>query len=373
MTPSCSSYADDLAAAVHLHHAGLHQPIHARVEAAEARGQRGREHVHRPLGKVDRRGALVRLGVERRALGHVVRDVGDVDAQPEVAVPETLDRHRVVEVARVLAVDRHGRPRPEVRAPGEVALPDLAAEPPRLGQRRIAVLVDDAVLAQDDLGVHAGRVDRPEHLDHAAERAARGRGPARDLHDDHLARRRAAAVGRRDLDVHDEAPVECHHEAQTRRVHVVAADDPRRAALEDPDDPALGPVAVLHALDARHDAVAVHGLVEVGPRDVDVAAHALERLVRHHEAEAPRVRDDAPDDQVHVVGRTVAVPADLDEVARGDQGLEPAPQGGALVLRHAQHLLQLLDGCGMIDRVANRAKQVFCGNHACSGRAVARR
>src|SRR6185295_9883660 len=52
-----------------------------------------------PLGEVHRGGALVGLAVEGAALLHVVRDVRDVDAEPEVAVPQPLDRDGIVEVA----------------------------------------------------------------------------------------------------------------------------------------------------------------------------------------------------------------------------------------------------------------------------------
>ena len=52
-------------------------------------------------------------------------------------------------------------------------LVDLAAEALRFLDRLVAVLVGDAVLADDDLVVDAGLVDVAEHFDDAAERAAR--------------------------------------------------------------------------------------------------------------------------------------------------------------------------------------------------------
>ena len=85
-------------------------------------------------------------------------------------------RDRVVEVAGVLAVDGDGRERAEVGPAARGPLAHRAAEPPRLRDRLVAVLVGDAVLADDDLGVDAGLVDVAEHFDDAAERAARGVG-----------------------------------------------------------------------------------------------------------------------------------------------------------------------------------------------------
>ena len=90
-------------------------------------GRRARE--------IDRGAALVGFLVERAAFLHVVRDVGDVHAQPVVAVLQPLDRDRIVEVARVLAVDRDDRAIAEVGAAGDVLLLDGAADALRFGDR----------------------------------------------------------------------------------------------------------------------------------------------------------------------------------------------------------------------------------------------
>ena len=71
--------------------------------------------------------------------------------------------------------------RPEVGPAGEVLLADLGAEPPRLLDGLVAVLVGDAVLADDDLGVDARRVDVAEHLDDAADAGRGPRSATRDL------------------------------------------------------------------------------------------------------------------------------------------------------------------------------------------------
>ena len=91
--------------------------------------------MHGALGEIHRRAALVGLLVERAALLDVVRHVRDVHAQPVVPVRQPLQRDRIVEVARVLAVDRHGRDRTEVRAAVDVARLDDRPEPPRLLDR----------------------------------------------------------------------------------------------------------------------------------------------------------------------------------------------------------------------------------------------
>ena len=91
------------------------------------------------------------------------------------------------------------------------------AQPPSLRRSTASrVRVGQAVLADDDRRVHTRRVDRPEHLRHAAERRPRRRRPPRDFGRDHLAGRRAARVAFGHLHVHRQASIERHHEARAR-------------------------------------------------------------------------------------------------------------------------------------------------------------
>ena len=85
--------------------------------------------MHGALREIHGRASLVRFLVERAALRHVVRHIGDVHAKPEVAVRKSLDRDRIVEVAGMLAVDGDGRHAAKVRAPLDVAFLDDGAEP----------------------------------------------------------------------------------------------------------------------------------------------------------------------------------------------------------------------------------------------------
>ena len=112
--PVVKLVADDRALLVDLHQAGLHQPIDLRIEAAQAGRELGREHVHGALGKIHRSRAVVAFLVEGAALRHVMGHVGDVHAEPVVAVLEPVQRDRVVEVAGVLAVDGHRHLRAEI-------------------------------------------------------------------------------------------------------------------------------------------------------------------------------------------------------------------------------------------------------------------
>ena len=64
------------------------------------------QHRDHLVGDVHARAARERLVVERGAGPHVVRDVGDVHADLDEPAVQGLDADRVVEVLRVLAVDR---------------------------------------------------------------------------------------------------------------------------------------------------------------------------------------------------------------------------------------------------------------------------
>ena len=231
----------------------------------------------------------------------------------------------------------------------------VGAEPDRFGDRLGAVRVGDAVLADDDLGVDARRIDVAEHFRHAADRAARRGRPPGQFHGHHLAGRRAAFLSRRDEDVHQHAAVERHDVAHAvrarlrpcRLVALVTADQRFVTALEDADDATFGTPVVLDPLDADDDAVAVHGFVEMRRRDVDVAAR-VERTLGRDEPVAGRMRLQPADVEVHLLGQAEALPADADQIAGRDERLEVALERGAIVARNFENLEQLAHAGGMV-------------------------
>jgi hypothetical protein len=125
-------------------------------------------------------------------------------------------------------------------------------------------------------------------------------------------------IRRRNLDVHDETPVEGHDEAHARAVHVEAPHDRRGSAREDADDPPFGPVPG-DPLEARDHPIAVHRLIQIAAGNVDVAGHLFQGLVRHHEPEPARMCDYPSDHEVHPGRHPEAAPPGFDESAVGDQ------------------------------------------------------
>ena len=222
--------------------------------------------------------------------------------------------------------------------------------------------VRNAVLADDDLGIDARSVDVSEHFGHAADRAARRGGPARELDDHHVAGRCAALLTGRDEDVHQDPPVERYDVAHSRIAAIVSADDPFVAALEDSDDASFGAAALLDTLDANDDAVTVHRFVQMGTGDVDVAA-GVERPLRGDKAVAGLMRLQAADIEIHLLGQPEPMATNLDEIARGHQRLDVALERGPLVARHLENLKKLPHGCGMMHAVTHEREHLIAGVH----------
>ena len=162
--------AHHLTTLVDLHQTRLHQPVHPRVETAQPRCQLFRKHVHGAVGKVRRGAAFTSRLVERAALGHIVRHVGDVHPEPVAAVRQTLEGDRVVEVPRGLAVDRHRREIAKVRPSRERPRAHRFPEPPRLGDRSLVMRVGQRMLPDDQLSIDPRIVHIAKDLGHPADR-----------------------------------------------------------------------------------------------------------------------------------------------------------------------------------------------------------
>ena len=166
------------------HHA---QPVDVRLERADAVGEPLGQHRQHPPRKVDAGRPPERLGVERRVLGHVVRDVGDGHDEPKAA-GVIIDEDGVVEVAGVLPVDGDERQLAQISAMLSLRLPvadveghaiglvhhldgELVMEPPREGDRQHLdrMIIDRAQRARHLAGEPSigeqGVSDAKPHLD----------------------------------------------------------------------------------------------------------------------------------------------------------------------------------------------------------------
>ena len=185
----------EMALGVDPHLGHQHRAILARHQRAPVVGQRLGQHRHDAVGEIDRGAAAVGGAVERLVVAHVPGDVGDGDQQAPAAGMGGigLGEHRIVEVARVLAVDgdqRHlAQVEPVAHRRGLGALGFL--------ERGLGKLDRDVVGGDRDQADRARVAHRPDALEHAG--AARQRAAGRLDPDDvaRPARRSCRPAGRR--------------------------------------------------------------------------------------------------------------------------------------------------------------------------------
>ncbi len=331
----------------YLHQAGLDEPVHMRVEAAQPGRQFRRKHVDGALRKVDRRGALVRFGIQRAALSHVMRDVGDVHAEPEVPVRQPRKRNRVIEIARVLAVDGHDGAIAKVGPACDVAVAHVLAQPARLGDRLGAVRVGNLVLVDDDFGVDTRIVGISQDLDHAADRAARRGRPLRDLDNHHGVRLGVARFAARNPHVCGQPLVERDHPRQAGSFQIEPAHDRRRSSFDDLQDASLRAAVRALPLHANDDAIAMERAIQLVCGDDDVARHSFERLIGGDKADAGRGRLETADDLVHPLRQPVAVAAEPGQRAVARQVSELSLEGVSVFAADSQDANQLTSSGGM--------------------------
>jgi hypothetical protein len=166
-----------------------------------------------------------------------MRHIGDGDDEP-VAVAVRFGVDGVVEIARVVAVDRDQRQAAQVDAALFFRLGDFRFDARDIAQHDGWPFVGQVVAGDRHLDDERRRQAFAEHGEDAAHRPAlRGRRIG-DLGDDDLAGARAAILARRDQDVLMQTAVVRRDENEAVLLDH-APDQPRRAPFEHFDDRAL--------------------------------------------------------------------------------------------------------------------------------------
>ena len=325
-----------------LHLTGHREAVNAGVEAADAVAELLRQHRDDAVHEVDARAALARLAVERLAFAHVPADIGDVDAEEEGAVRIAARKDAVIEILRVLTVDRDDWQVAAVAAPSVLLRCRLLLYVIGCFLHVLRERLREVILAHDGEDVDARVADLAEYLDDLALCIAAAVRPLRDLDDDLAARLRAVERLLRHEDILAELRVVRRHEAE-RLAALERADDFLVRALEDADDLALARTAFFlcrrHACD---DAVAMHGRIEVRPRHEDIRLLFRLAHIRDDEAEALGRHREAADDEVHAARDAVEVAAVLDDCALFLQFLERRIELHELFLRQLHPFRQVL-------------------------------
>ncbi len=210
----------DVTGAVDVELGNEREPVGAREERADERGQPRREHGDRAIREVDRVPAPQGLAIEGGVGPDVVGDVGDRDAQAQGSAGHRLDADRVVVVACGGRVDRDEGEPAQVDAPRDLGRRWRLWERRRggLGLGREAGREPPA--PDDGAEVGLGRARRAEDLEHATARRAPGAKPGHDHH--------VAVLGRAEV-------VRRHGHAPLRVVAIGSHERHPAAARQDPD------------------------------------------------------------------------------------------------------------------------------------------
>ena len=288
----CDFLGDNFALVIDLQQRRKHQPVFMRHQRAEVGGKLERQHGDSAVRKVDAGAAQACFRVDGAARFHVVADVGDMHLERVVAVGQAIHPHGIVEISRGFAVDGDDVERAEIAAAFQVFGVDGGGHPFGLFHHFGRKLVRQVVLADDDFNVHSEIVGMAQNLDDAAGRGiviqqlhiydhaveildridARRLDP--DAIDHRAGGRKLHAFG--NVDPLADAVVERHHVLPTAP-NLELADHRGVGALEHLDDFAIGAAIGLDAGDARHHAIAVHGLRRGVRRDEDVSGDSLDR------------------------------------------------------------------------------------------------
>ncbi|MDT4818582.1 hypothetical protein FQZ97_516800 [compost metagenome] len=204
--------------------------------------------------------------------------------------------HRIVEVARVLAVDRDERHVAQVDAVLEISLADHVRQARGLLAGGFRKLDGHVELAHRDLDFHAGIVDLAQDLGHTAQRLRVAGRLLHDFHRDHLPMLGAIGVAGRNQDVVLDALVFGHDDGQP----VLMQEAPHQfigAAFDDLHDGAFR-LASVFARGLHQHAIAVQHLEHFARRQEQVGP----AVVAQQKAEAVAMTQHLAGDEVQFGG-----------------------------------------------------------------------
>ena len=313
-----------VAVTVDEHFADHAQPVRARVQRAQAVRQHLRQHRYDPVGKVHRGTALLGLRVQRRFRLHV----GGHICYCHIEFP-TLGRgfavDRVVEIARVLAVDGDQWQLADILAPRPSLIRDLLAPAGDLLLHGLGPLARQIVAVNGYVDLHARGQMLTQHLNDATDGIPLPTGLLDDFHDHNLPGNRIGQRFGGNQEVVGDVFAVGNHEVDAALL-VQTPDNAVSLPLKNLHDTALATAAAVHAAHADQHPVVMHQR----PHFLGGQVQILAALVRPHEAEAIRVGNDSAGDQIFLIDDAVAVAAIAQQLTVALHGIEPAAQGLAV-------------------------------------------
>ena len=302
--------------------AGHAQAVHPGVDGAEPVGEHLREHGDDPVREVDRVAALEGLAVQGAVGLDIGRDVGDAD-QELPALGGRLAVDGVVEVPGIGPVDGHQWELAQVGPPRLGSLRDLLRQGRDLRQDIGRPIHRQVVGADGDIRLHPRGHVVAQDLDDAPDGLGPFGGLVGDLRHHDLPRLGLADQVAGDDDLVSQALVVGHHEPDAALL-VEAPDHAVGLALQNFDDPSLQAPAPVPPCDPHHHAVAMEEAAHFLRIEIQVVAAGIGL----DEAEAVRVADDPPGDEIAAVDQAEGIDAVSHQLAVADHGREAPIEGG---------------------------------------------
>ena len=305
---------------VHLaHESGALDFRHQRTEVIR---QLLRQHRQHPVREIDAGRARVRVGIECGPRLHVMADIGDRHQQPPAAAAG-LGVDRIVEVARVLAVNGRERDGAQVNPGTEACGLDALAKGACLAQRLRRKFVRQLVRGDRELDRGRRHSFFRQHPRHPADRIGVAARRVHELGDHQLPVGGAAARGRRDRHPVANAAVVGLDEADAAFL-VIAAGDLADRALQHLDDLGFAPAPRILTGRAHRDAIAMHDLAHLRRRQVQVVG----AVVRHEEAKTVTMTHDLAAAHRDALGQQVLLAPVLQQLAVADHRREALVERG---------------------------------------------
>ncbi len=323
------------------------QAIHGGLERAELVAQRLRQHRNDAIHEVRRVPAPARLDIERAAGLHVMRHIRDVHPQPPAIRPRPLQTNGIVEILRVVRIDRDDPVTTAIHAPLAIAWRDGRPQAARLLQDGFGELQREVVLAQHREHVHPFGVRGAEDLNDLAFGVRMARLPFAQF-DHHLVpdlRGPADIARRHHVDIVGNPRV-VGHDVEKLPAALERADHLRAATFQDADHRPGGGRGRLRSQSLRtHIASHEHVvLVQGGGGRAFGNDDFLEvRIVGLQKTLALAVHANPPGNEVRRARLDIAIALDAGDAAGLLQLTQDALQLGQAVGRQAQSPQELRD------------------------------
>ncbi len=299
------------------HHLGRQcETVFPGVEAADSVGETFRKHGHHLIGKIDTGPPLTGLQIQGRLPWHIVAHIRDVNKEADLTMRQGLDRDGVVKIPGLLSIDSDGLKVPEVSAAVDDGRGHKLRNSPCACDHLFGKGHGKGKLGHDHFGINLRIIGPAQNfLDPPFGISARG-GILHDLGHDQIAVSGPECLVRGDIEV---IPVPTICGDDESKLTVAGPLKPPHhlgdTSLKNPDDPSLPPSVGPGGLHAGHHVIAMHGVQQVPPADIDIL---LSGLIGDHKAIPFGVALETARHQVHFQRKPVAVALDKGNLARKD-------------------------------------------------------